>query len=60
MTEQHILIRNDERYPPGEAQLKRNPERIIVKGSLAQASHVAEQLSLFEAGCDYYYYVKED
>ena len=52
------IIRNNERYYQTEAQLKRNPPVIIVKGTLYQAQRIAEILSSYEAGCDYYYTIE--
>ena len=59
MMEKWTLIRDDHRYAPSERQLKENPPKICIEGTLKQAEHIAERLSLHEAGCDYYYYVEE-
>lgn len=59
ITKFYTILRDDKRYPPGDMQLERNPQLVLVKGTLKQAKHVAETLSSFEVGCDYYYYVIE-
>ena len=51
------LTRNDKRYPPSKRQLMENPQSILVSGTLKQAEHLADLLSLNEAGCDNYYLV---
>jgi hypothetical protein len=50
-----VLKRNDERYTPKPG---RWPDEILVHGTVNQARFVAESLSNFEAGCDYFWYVE--
>ena len=53
-----IIKRNTERYPDSPHSVGRNwPDLIIVQGTLEQVRTVAECLSNFEAGCDYYFYI---
>lgn len=53
-----VLVRNDERYPPSERQIKENPKRIIICGSREQVENFIKRLSSNEPGCDDYYYIE--
>jgi hypothetical protein len=58
------ILRNDERYGPivreriSDEAWKAYPLQLTVFGTLDQAKWVADQISNWHAGCDYFYYVE--
>ena len=57
MIEHWTIIKNVSRYP-GIAPY--HPDIIFCVGTLEQARQLAEDLSNYQAGCDYAFYVEHD
>ena len=52
----HIIRRNDERYGDGG---NKGPKELCIEGTVEQAKWIAERLSAYYPGCDFFYYAEE-